>query len=66
MSLALYIHCFSCSNQAIAGACQVAAVRNAIGVSKVALFLENSPKRHSFLEEMIGNTAQPNKKNNIC
>ena len=53
--LALYIHCFSHKlNLVIVDACQVQAIRNAMGVmSKVALFFKNSPKRQAALEEKI-------------
>ena len=53
----------------IINACQVQAVRNALGtMSKVALFFENSPKRQAALEENF-ETEQPNKKRhllNLC
>ena len=68
--LALYTHCFSHKlNLVIVDACQVQAVRNAMGVmSRVALFFENSPKRQAALEEKIAETEQPNKKHllNLC
>ena len=57
--LALYTHCFSHKlNLVIVDACQVQAVRNAMGIimSKVALFFENSPKRQAALEEKISET----------
>ena len=53
--LALYTHYFSHKlNLVIVDACQVQAVRNAMGImSKVALFFENSPKRQAALEEIL-------------
>ena len=68
--LALYTHCFSHKlNLVIVDACQVQAVRNAMGImSKVVLFFENSPKRQAALEEKISETEQPDKKHllNLC
>ena len=57
--LALYTHCFSHKlNLVIVDACQVQAVRNAMGViSKVALFFENSPNRKAALGERLQNRA---------
>lgn len=50
--LAYYVHCFSHKlNLVIVEACQVQAMRNAMGViSKVALFFEHSPKRQAALK----------------
>ena len=65
--LALYVHCFSHKlNLVIVNACQVQAVRNAMGViSKIAFFFENSPKRQAALEEKIRETEQPNRKKHL-
>ena len=65
--LAFYVHCFSHKlNLAIVNACQVQAVRNAMGViSKIAFFFENSPKRQAALEEKIHETEQPNRKKHL-
>ena len=65
--LALYVHCFSHKlNHVIVHACQVQAVRNAMGViSKIAFFFENSPKKQAALEEKIRETEQPNRKKHL-
>ena len=65
--LAIYTHCFSHRlNLVIVNACQVQAVRNAMGViSKISLFFEHSPKRQTALEAKIKETEQPNKKKRL-
>ena len=60
--LAFYVHCFSHKlNLVIVKACQVQAIRNAMGVISKAAF-EKSPKRQAALEERIKASEPPNKK----
>ncbi len=61
--LALYTHCRShVLNFAVAGSCQVQALRNVIGViNEVFLFFHYSPKRQRYLEFVLKIYAPDNK-----
>lgn len=64
---AVYVHCHShVLNLCIAKACNLQLVRNVIGtLNQVCLFFNNSPKRQSLLEHVIGETAQPSRRKTL-
>ena len=61
---AIYAHCFLHKlNLIIVNACQVQAIRNAMGIiTKVAYFFDNSPKRQNAFEKNSRNRATNQKK----